>query len=119
MNKVKDLSFISNWDVSSVKDMSYLFQNDYALTHVGDLSHWNTNKVGTVSDLNYSFAMMFTGCEPLQEIKGIEYWDFTHAHNMRGMFMDTPVLNRVDLSQATKRVNLQIAASMFDGSGAT
>ena len=119
MNKVKDLSFISNWDVSSVKDMSYLFQNDYALTHVGDLSHWNTNKVGTVSDLNYSFAMMFTGCEPLQEIKGIEHWDFTHAHSMRGMFMDTPVLNRVDLSQATKPVNLQIAASMFDGSGAT
>lgn len=38
---------------------------------------------------------------------------------MRGMFMDTPVLNRVDLSQATKPVNLQIAASMFDGSGAT
>lgn len=30
-----------------------------------------------------------------------------------------PVLNRVDLSQATKPVNLQIAASMFDGSGAT
>ena len=119
MNKVKDLSFISNWDVSSVKDMSYLFQNDYALTHVGDLSHWNTNKVGTVSDLNYSFAMMFTGCEPFQEIKGIEHWDFTHAHSMRGMFMDTPVLNRVDLSQATKPVNLQIAASMFDGSGAT
>ena len=119
MNKVKDLSFISNWDISSVKDMSYLFQNDYALTHVGDLSHWNTNKVGTVSDLNYSFAMMFTGCEPFQEIKGIEHWDFTHAHSMRGMFMDTPVLNRVDLSQATKSVNLQIAASMFDGSGAT
>ncbi|MGN9010765.1 BspA family leucine-rich repeat surface protein [Lactobacillus amylovorus] len=119
MNKVKDLSFISNWDVSSVKDMSYLFQNDYALTHVGDLSHWNTNKVGTVSDLNYSFAMMFTGCEPLQEIKGIEHWDFTHAHSMRGMFMDTPVLNRADLSQATKPVNLQIATSMFDGSGAT
>lgn len=119
MNNVKDLSFIQNWDVSNVKDLSYLFTDDYALTNVGDLSHWNTHNVGTATGQNYSFAMMFAGCESLKEIKGIEHWAFTNAHSVRGMFTDTPVLNRVDLSQATKPANLPIAASMFEGSGAT
>lgn len=93
-------------------DMSYLFNDDYALNNnVGDLSNWNTHNVGTAAEQNYSFAIMFANCENLAEVKGIEYWYLTNARSMRNMFSGSPKLSRIDLSQSNPPKNLQIAAS--------
>lgn len=42
---------ISNWNVSNVKNMSYMFYGCKKLVYVGDLSNWDVSKVEDMQDM--------------------------------------------------------------------
>ena len=66
---------VSNWDVSNVKDMSYMFQfcNDLNC----DLSSWDVSNVTNMRD-------MFDECERLE--CDLSNWNVSNVLDMRGMF---------------------------------
>ena len=68
---------ISEWDVSEVTDMTYMFYKCDKLKSVGDISSWN---VSNVTDM----AFMFYDCKNFnQDISG---FDISNVKNISGMF---------------------------------
>ena len=68
---------ISEWDVSNVESMKYMFYDCTELESVGDISSWNVSKV---TDMN----SMFYCCKKFnQDISG---WDVSNVTNMSHMF---------------------------------
>ena len=67
---------VSGWDVSNVKDMSYMFSNCSKFNC--DLSNWDVSKVKNTSG-------MFKSCENF-EGKGLENWDVSNMTNCNYMF---------------------------------
>ena len=68
---------ISDWDVSNVTNMSYMFYVCKELKSVGDISKWDVSKV-----INMSF--MFTGCKKFNQ--DISKWDVSSVTDMSYMF---------------------------------
>ena len=83
---------ISDWDVSQVTNMSYLFANAQSMVHAWkgprsqtfsvDLSKWD---VSNVKDMSYMFAGM--SCDWPRG--GISGWTVSNVENMRHMFYGT------------------------------
>ena len=61
--QLESVGNLSNWDVSKVKDMSFMFYKCKRLKSVGDLSNWDVSKVENTD-------CMFGGCTE----KIIPYW---------------------------------------------
>ena len=105
VSKVKDMSYmfcgcnnlisvgdLSNWNVSKVEGMSVMFSNCEQLKSVGDLSNW---KVSGVKNMFY----MFQGCEQLKSVGDLSNWDVSKVENMWNMFYSCKQLKSVgDLS---------------------
>ena len=71
---------ISNWDVSNVEDMDYMFC--YNSKFNGDISNWD---VSNVKRMNYMFQhSSFTG-----ENGDISNWDVSNVEYMNSMFMES------------------------------
>ena len=81
---------LSNWDVSSVTNMSYMFDGMRKLTNL-NVSGWDTSKV---TQMQY----LFRNCTNLVDIKGIENWDTTLLSNAMQVFDGTSSLTTIDLS---------------------
>lgn len=82
-------SDISNWDVSNIEDMSYMFYE--ATSFNQDISSWNTSSVTNMSWMFargdfYSIDMSFN-----QDIGG---WDTSNVTNMEGMFHRSSAFNQ-------------------------
>ena len=73
--KLKNVD-LSNWDVSGVKDMSYLFCNDHDLKSVGDISGWEINP-----DL-YSIQEMFKSCKNMDKTLDLSEWALKNMPNV-------------------------------------
>ena len=69
---------LSGWDVSKVKDMSYMFSNCEKFDC--NLGNWNIKNVKAMNAL-FSGCYNFTG-------KGLENWDVSKVENMEFMFYD-------------------------------
>ena len=52
---------ISNWDVSSVVDMNYMFYSANAFN--GDISNWDVSSVVTMSHMFYSANLVYSRLE--------------------------------------------------------
>ena len=78
---------ISKWDVSNVKDMSFMFEMCYDFNC--DLSEWD------VSNVN-SMQQMFASCESFNS--DISKWDVSNVKDMRMMFYECKNFN-CDLSK--------------------
>ena len=76
---------VSDWDVSKVKNMSYMFYKCEELTSVGDLSNWN------VSNVEYMHSM-FNGCTHLKSVGDLSDWDVSNVKNMIHMFYDSRII---------------------------
>ena len=97
---------ISDWDVSSVTDMSYMFYGCNELTSVGDISKWDVSNVTNM-------LRMFYNCRSFNQYKYISSWDVSNVTNMCYMFYDCKNFNQDihdwDVSNVT---NMR---SMFNG----
>ena len=70
---------ISDWDVSNVTDMRYMFYGCDELKSVRDISGWDVSKV---TDMMH----MFDGCEELESIGDISKWNVSNVISMTSMF---------------------------------
>ena len=79
IDNIENVNFdVSEWDVSNVTDVSYMFHG--CKNFDCDLSNWN---VSNVKDMQYMFknCYEFTG-------NGLDNWDVSNVKNMNGMFKD-------------------------------
>lgn len=82
--ELKLLGDISTWDVSQVKDMSYMFfdpKRPLDLSNV-DLSKWDVSNVENMEE-------MFYGVEEFNTKTNFKNWDIRKVKNMRSMFDNT------------------------------
>ena len=72
---------ISEWDVSNVERMKWMFADCKELVSVGDLSNWNVRKI-TVTE------GMFENCKKLQYVGDISKWNLESIYDwgVRDMF---------------------------------
>ena len=100
LSKVTDMSYmfsdcsattidISNWDTSSVTNLSHAFYECNNVTSL-DLSSWDTSKV---TDISY----MCDGCYELQSLD-VSSWNTSNVTTIKGMFQYCQKLKSLDLS---------------------
>lgn len=79
---------MTGWDTSNVTDMGGMFYGCSKLPLI-NVSHFNVSKV---TKMNY----MFVSCK----VNGSHFknWDISNATNLGGMFMDSIIINSLDLS---------------------
>jgi len=97
---------ISDWDVSQVTDMSYLFRNT---SFNDDISNWNVSSVTTME------YMFFEASAFNQDIGA---WDVSNVTNMSGMFDSATAFNQDigawDVSSVTNMSGMFFQASSFN-----
>ena len=76
--KINDITALSNWDVSNVTNMSFMFFGCDA-SDLSALSNWD---VGRVTDMSY----MFSSCYKLIDASGINDWNIINVNNFTSMF---------------------------------
>ena len=76
---------ISDWDVSNVKTMNYMFAYCKELKSVGDISYWNVSNVTNM-------YCMFLDCKFFNQ--DISKWDVSKVSNMSYMFYDCASFNQ-------------------------
>ena len=81
---LKSVGNISKWDVSSVTDMWYMFFKCEKLESVGDISNWNVSKV---TNMSYMFAF----CKKFNQ--DISNWDVSKVRYHLAMFYICPIKN--------------------------
>lgn len=74
---------IETWDVSNVRDMSYMFC--FARNFNEDLSAWNVSKVESMRGM-FQFASSFN--------KDISSWNVSSVKNMSSMFYDAAAFSQ-------------------------
>jgi len=94
---------ISNWDVSNVEDMSNMFR---ASEYNGDISNWDVSNVKDMFCMFYSSR--FTG-----KNGDISKWDVSNVINMQQMFMSSEFRGDLSKWKPEKCVNMSY---MFCGS---
>lgn len=70
---------LSNWDVSNVTSMNFMFQDCTNLQTITGLEKWNTSKVT-------DFREVFFGCTSLSSFPAIENWNMSRACKFDHMF---------------------------------
>ena len=120
---------ISDWDVSGVTDMSYMFYGCNELTSVGNISGWD---ISSVTDMSYMFAFckkfnqdisklgvssvtdmsyMFQCCNNFNQ--DISDWDVSSVTDISFMFFGCKSFNQ-DISSWDVS-NVRYKMGMFDG----
>jgi len=72
---------ISNWDISKVTDISYIFNGCKSLKSLPDISKWNTSNVVNMKNL-------FSGCKFLSSLPDISKWDLSKAEDLSYLFSE-------------------------------
>ena len=102
---------ISEWDVSNIELMNYMFWSCRELKSVGDLSNWD------VSNVTYMCGM-FYGCKELKSIGDISKWDVSKVIYMSYMFCDCKFFNldisKWDVSSVTDMSNMFECCESFN-----
>ena len=83
---LKSVGDLSNWDVSNVKCMNYMFYDCPQLTLVGDLSKWDVSNVTGMS-------FMFYGCNKLKSVGDLSNWNVSKVKDMTYMFNKSGITN--------------------------
>ena len=99
---------ISDWNVSNVENMRYMFSGCKNLKSIGDVSCWDIRNVKDMKQMFY-LCMNFDGKD-----SGIENWDVSNVENMDRMFMHCNKLN-LNLNNWKINNNFNIDWSMFYG----
>lgn len=105
MDKLTDISVISDWDVSSTVYMSGMFGADTNLTDISSLANWSTANVAQIDG-------MFLGDSNLSDITALSNWDTSKVTNAVQMLSGTKIAN-VDALTSWDVSNLKHMSSMF------
>ena len=85
-NQLKFVGDLSNWNVSNVKSMSCMFYKCKQLKSVGDLSNWNVSNVRFITG-------MFQECEQLKSVGDLSNWNVSKVNYMNDMFYNSGIIN--------------------------
>ena len=98
---------ISNWDVSSVTEMNYMFA--YASSFNGDINKWDVSRVTNIAGM-FTHASSFSG--------DISKWDVSRVTKMADMFSSASSFNsdlwKWDVSSVTDMTGMFSRATAFD-----
>lgn len=78
---------ISEWDVSNVTDMSYMFLYSYFTGKNTDFSLWDISNVTNMMG-------MFQGSELSNKVKGLDKWNIKNVNNISYMFAKCKNFNK-------------------------
>ena len=77
---IEDLSFMSKWkNITKIVDISYLFSECYNLKSIPDLTNW---KMTNVKNISY----LFNGCINIRDISCIEKWEMPNLTKINNLF---------------------------------
>ena len=96
---------LSDWDVSNVTNMSWMFNGCSSLEKL-DISQWDTSNVTNM-------IYMFQSCSSLKELD-ISDWDTSKVKDMNSMFQSCDSLKGLDLSNWNTS-NVENIGYMFYG----
>ena len=99
---------VSDWDVSGVKDISYMFDGCEKLKSAGNLSKWD---VSSVEDMQG----MFYECENLKSVGNLSKWDVSSVRDISYMFYGCNNLKSVGNLSKWKIVSVEDAVETFSG----
>ena len=101
---------ISDWDVSNVKSMRYMFAYCKELKSVGDISYWDVSNVTNM-------YCMFLDCKFFNQC--ISKWDVSKVSNMAYMFYYCKKFNqdlsRWDVSNVTNKLGIFYRSGIKNG----
>lgn len=103
---------ISNWDVSKVENMSYMFCQCDNLKSVGDISNWN------ILNVEKTYAM-FLLCKNLISIGDLSKWKILKVEDMRYMFSECRNIKSVGDLNKWDVSNVEHMKHMFYNAGIT
>ena len=101
----KSFVYLSDIDISELNDLSSIFDELYEM-EVVDISGWDTSNVIYMND-------MFSECDNIKKIIGIENLDVSKLRCANSMFYGCKNLVELDLTNWNP-ISLQNAWSMFD-----
>lgn len=106
-----NLSGIENWDTSNVKDMSCMFSGCTALKDLTALTLWNTQ---SLTDIERLFGSnLYTKCESLTTLKGLENWNVSNVKKMDAAFEECSSLTDISALSKWDTSNVTSMGSMF------
>lgn len=106
-----NLSGIENWDTSNVKDMSCMFSGCTALKNLTALTLWNTQ---SLTDIERLFGSnLYTKCESLTTLKGLENWNVSNVKKMDAAFEECSSLTDISALSKWDTSNVTSMGSMF------
>ena len=106
MNNFNQVLGASNWDVSAISDMSWMFSANYKMTDsaVAGLNTWD---VSGVTDMQYMFHE-----SSVINVPGIANWNTHNVTNMSNMFLYTKFNEDISSWKTSKVTNME---NMFYG----
>ena len=100
---------ISNWDVSNVRTMSYMFAYCKELKSVGDISYWNVSNVTNMH-------CMFLDCKLFNQ--DLSSWNVSNVTDMAQMFRECRSFNqdisKWDVSKVSNMVYMFYGCASFN-----
>ena len=102
---------LSCWDTSNVAFMQFMFSDCSSLTSVGGLSDWD---VSSVSDVHG----MFSGCSSLTSVGDLSDWDTSSVSKMHAMFSGCSSLTYIGNLSGWDVSSVQELTGLFSGCSA-
>ena len=107
-SSLTNIENISNWDLSSAIDISYLFFKCSKLINISDFLIWDTSQI---KYMNY----LFCGCYSLGNIPDISFWNTTNVVDLSHMFEGCSQLKYLPDISKWNIVNVTDISHMFNG----
>ena len=82
---------ISDWNVSNVTNMAYMFFNCEKLESIVDISSWDVSSV-------YNTSNMFCNCKKIKSVVDMSKWNVSNVTDMNSMFYGCSGLTSLDLT---------------------
>ncbi|MCH5385653.1 BspA family leucine-rich repeat surface protein [Limosilactobacillus reuteri] len=109
-NSFTNLQGLENWNVSHVTDMGVIFMSDANLTDISALANWD---ISNVTDLNRAFNVNHA----LTSLHGLENWNTSKVTNLNATFanegslVDASAIANWNTSNVTNMTNLFAGSS--------
>ena len=95
---IEEIIGLDTWDMSSALTINSMFYKCLKLKKI-DLGNWKLDKIGTGTGISEtSLSNIFSHCENLEEINGMENWDLSRITRVNLVFWGCYKLKKVNIS---------------------